>query len=63
MISLQLIGLGDVGTPGGYKNDAVAGRRQAAFALIPLFDGEKQQKTPVPALRGRNATLQAIDSI
>ena len=45
------------------KNDAVAGRRQAAFALIPLFDGEKQQKTAVPALRRLNLTLQVIDFI
>jgi hypothetical protein len=30
---------------------------------IPLFDGERQQKTPVPTLRRLNATLQVIDSI
>jgi hypothetical protein len=29
---------------------------------IPLFDGEKQQKTPVQALLRPNATLQAVDS-
>src|SRR5215469_5823547 len=28
---------------------------------IPLFDGEKQQTTPVPALLRPNATLQAVD--
>jgi hypothetical protein len=30
---------------------------------IPLFDGEKQQKTAVQALRSPNQTLQAIDLI
>jgi hypothetical protein len=30
---------------------------------IPLFDGEKQQKTPVQALRRPKWTLQVIDSI
>src|SRR5215469_3677450 len=28
---------------------------------IPLFDGEKQKKTPVPALRRPNTTLQVFD--
>jgi hypothetical protein len=31
--------------------------------LIPLFDGEKQQKTAVPALRRLNPTLQVIEFI
>jgi hypothetical protein len=30
---------------------------------IPLFNGEKQQKQLIPALRRPNATLQVIDSI
>jgi hypothetical protein len=30
---------------------------------IPLFDAEKQQKTPVPALRGPNFRFQVVDSI
>jgi hypothetical protein len=30
---------------------------------IPLFDGEKQQKMPIPALRGPKATLQVFDSV
>jgi hypothetical protein len=32
-------------------------------ALIPLFDEEKQQKTPVQALRRPEAALQVIDFI
>jgi hypothetical protein len=60
---LQLIGLEDVVTLAGIKNDAVGWTPPSCVALIPLFDGEKQQKTPVPALRGRNWTLQLIDSI
>jgi hypothetical protein len=31
--------------------------------LIPLFDGEKQQKTLIPALRRSNTTLQVVDLI
>jgi hypothetical protein len=31
--------------------------------LIPLFDAEKQQKTPVQALLTPNSTIQAIDFI
>jgi hypothetical protein len=30
---------------------------------IPLFDAEKQQKTPVPALRSLNFTFQVVDFI
>jgi hypothetical protein len=30
---------------------------------IPLFDGEKHEKTAIQALRGPNAALQAVDSI
>jgi hypothetical protein len=30
---------------------------------IPLFDGEKQQKTPVQAHHRPNATFQVFDSI
>jgi hypothetical protein len=30
---------------------------------IPLFDGEKQQKRLIPALRRPNAALQVVDSI
>jgi hypothetical protein len=29
---------------------------------IPLFDAEKQQKTPVQARRRRNPALQVVDS-
>jgi hypothetical protein len=29
---------------------------------IPLFDAEKQQKTPVQARRRRKLTLQVVDS-
>jgi hypothetical protein len=29
---------------------------------IPLFDAEKQQKTPVQACRRRNLALQVVDS-
>src|SRR5262249_19790959 len=32
-------------------------------SAIPLFDGEKQQDTPVYGLRRPNATLQVVDSI
>jgi hypothetical protein len=28
---------------------------------IPLFDGEKQQKMPIQALRRPNTTLQVVD--
>jgi hypothetical protein len=28
---------------------------------IPLFDAEKQRKTPVQAHRGRNPVLQVVD--
>jgi hypothetical protein len=31
--------------------------------LIPLFHRKKQQKTPVPALRSPNYTVQVIDSM
>jgi len=30
---------------------------------IPLFDGEKQQKTPIQALRRPISTLQVVDSL
>jgi hypothetical protein len=30
---------------------------------IPLFNAEKQQKTPVQARRRRNPALQVIDSV
>jgi hypothetical protein len=30
---------------------------------IPLFDGEKQQKTPVQAIRRTNPTFQVVDLI
>jgi hypothetical protein len=30
---------------------------------IPLFDGEKQQKTAVPARQRPNATSQVVDSL
>jgi hypothetical protein len=34
-----------------------------AIAKIPLFDGKKQQKAPVQALRRTNPTFQVVDFI